>query len=195
MDEEKAKVCFVTTGATAPFTDLIKAVFKTEAVDALQKAGYTHMLVQYGTAKDVFEQSSLNALRHMDGNTPRKPIRIEGIDFKQGLKDEFKLARTSNGLVISHAGSGSILEALRYDVPLIVVPNDRLLHNHQAELAKAMAASNYLLEGNTDNLAPSIAYSESFKMKKAQFPPITSGKHRETEGLEAIMDAELGFQD
>jgi beta-1,4-N-acetylglucosaminyltransferase len=45
-------------------------------------------------------------------------------------------------------GSGSILEALRFEVPLIVVPNTALLDNHQAELAIAMDHHNYLIHGN-----------------------------------------------
>ncbi len=34
-------------------------------------------------------------------------------------------------LVISHAGSGSVFEALRLRVPLIAVPNALLMANHQ----------------------------------------------------------------
>lgn len=37
-------------------------------------------------------------------------------------------------LIISHAGSGSLFEALRMGKPLIAVPNAILMHNHQAEL-------------------------------------------------------------
>jgi beta-1,4-N-acetylglucosaminyltransferase len=46
------------------------------------------------------------------------------------------------------SGSGSILEALRYQIPLIVVPNTQLLDNHQEELAVVMERSNYLLQGD-----------------------------------------------
>lgn len=38
------------------------------------------------------------------------------------------------GLVISHAGSGSLFEALGLRKPLIAVPNAILMANHQAEL-------------------------------------------------------------
>ncbi|KAJ3400750.1 N-acetylglucosaminyldiphosphodolichol N-acetylglucosaminyltransferase catalytic subunit alg13, partial [Chytridiales sp. JEL 0842] len=41
-------------------------------------------------------------------------------------------------LVISHAGTGSILETLKLQKPLIVIPNSKLMHNHQAELAVAL---------------------------------------------------------
>jgi UDP-N-acetylglucosamine transferase subunit ALG13 len=46
------------------------------------------------------------------------------------------------------SGSGTILAALRYQVPLIVVPNTTLLDNHQEELAVAMEQSNYLIRGD-----------------------------------------------
>lgn len=51
-------------------------------------------------------------------------------------------------VTLTGSGSGSILEALRYQVPLIVVPNTALLDNHQEELAVAMERSNYLLRGD-----------------------------------------------
>ena len=37
-------------------------------------------------------------------------------------------------LIISHAGSGSLFEALRLGKPLVAVPNAILMANHQAEL-------------------------------------------------------------
>lgn len=37
-------------------------------------------------------------------------------------------------VIISHAGAGSLFEALRMGKPLIAVPNAILMHNHQAEL-------------------------------------------------------------
>jgi beta-1,4-N-acetylglucosaminyltransferase len=44
-------------------------------------------------------------------------------------------------------GSGTILDAMRLDVPLVVVPNEDLLHNHQTELAKELARQQYLVHG------------------------------------------------
>lgn len=45
------------------------------------------------------------------------------------------------------------------------------------------------------NLAPAIQKSADFRIKMAQFPPITSGKHRETKSFAAIMDETMGFLD
>ena len=45
------------------------------------------------------------------------------------------------------------------------------------------------------NLAPAIEKSHAFRQKMAQFPPIASGKHRETKSFAAIMDETMGFMD
>jgi beta-1,4-N-acetylglucosaminyltransferase len=45
------------------------------------------------------------------------------------------------------------------------------------------------------NLTLAIQKSEDFRVKMAQFPPVTSGKHRETKSFAAIMDETLGFMD
>ena len=48
---------------------------------------------------------------------------------------------------ISIEGSGTILEALRIDVPLIVVPNTTLMHNHQLEVAEVLEEYGYVVHG------------------------------------------------
>lgn len=186
-----SKLCFVTTGATAPFNALIESVLKPSSLDALLENGFTHLLVQYGSAKDVFTRASSAARSHVQDK-----VIIDGIDFNpDGLEAQFRLVQQSKGLAISHAGSGSILEALRYGLPLVVVPNTDLLDNHQEELADAMERSGYLLRGDVEDLGPAIRKSEEFRVKMAQFPPITSGKHRETKSFAAIMDETVGFMD
>lgn len=45
-------------------------------------------------------------------------------------------------------GSGSILDAMRIEVPVVVVPNADLLDNHQVELAEVLAEQNYVVHGN-----------------------------------------------
>lgn len=44
-------------------------------------------------------------------------------------------------------GTGTILEAMRYQVPLIVVPNPTLMDNHQAELARECARQKWAVYG------------------------------------------------
>lgn len=69
--------------------------------------------------------------------TPNPASRVE--DYLPNLAAD--IAKAS--LVISHAGAGSIFEALTYKVPLIVVPNPILMDNHQVELAKLMEDRNH----------------------------------------------------
>ncbi len=45
-------------------------------------------------------------------------------------------------------GSGTILEAGRYSVPLVVVPNPALMNNHQAELAAEVERQNWAVHGH-----------------------------------------------
>ncbi|KAH9864449.1 hypothetical protein J1614_010383 [Plenodomus biglobosus] len=191
-----SKLCFVTTGATAPFTALIESVLSPSTLDTIQSLGFTHILVQYGSAKDVYTSSLERARAHLQQVEEKRELVIDGIDFDpNNLQSQFRLVQQSKGLVISHAGSGTILAALRYQIPLVVVPNTELLDNHQEELAVAMERQNYLVKGDVKNLTPALIKSEEFRVKMSQFPPITSGKHRETKSFAAIMDETIGFLD
>lgn len=112
----KMKLCFVTTGATAPFTDLIRSVLQLSSIDALRAAGYTHLLVQYGVAKDVFDSFVLDARSHVQAEPGKGELVVGGMGFKQeGLREEFLLVQQSRGLVISHAGM--LYGTLGYIVP------------------------------------------------------------------------------
>ena len=53
-------------------------------------------------------------------------------------------------LMLLMAGSGSILDALRISVPIIVVPNPELLDNHQLELAEELARQGYVVHGQLE---------------------------------------------
>jgi beta-1,4-N-acetylglucosaminyltransferase len=102
------KVCFVTTGATAPFTALIESILKPSSLDALLNEGYTHLLVQYGTAKDIYTDRANATQTYLQQGEKTKQLIIDGMDFDpDGLKEQFKLVQQSNGLVISHAGRPS----------------------------------------------------------------------------------------
>jgi UDP-N-acetylglucosamine transferase subunit ALG13 len=48
----------------------------------------------------------------------------------------------------SNTGSGTILAALRLDAPIVVVPNTKLLDNHQVELADALQQQGYVVHAN-----------------------------------------------
>ena len=163
-----SKLCFVTIGATASFHALIEAALEETFLKALQEAGFTNLLLQYG-------EDGGNILKRFQyavsvNDDLRHGITVNGFDFnKEGLAKEMRAAKGGNnaaeGLMISHAGvpskrlllsvskayeatgSGSILAGLRINVPIVVVPNPALLDDHQAELAEELAAQGYVVHG------------------------------------------------
>lgn len=105
-----SKLCFVTTGATAPFTALIESVLHPSTLDTLRQLGYTHLLLQYGSAKDVYEKAAGLGREHLDQSETAAGLVVDGIDFNpDGLQTQFQLVQHSKGLVISHAGMMTML--------------------------------------------------------------------------------------
>lgn len=99
------KLCFVTTGATAPFTALIESILSQASLNELIKCKVTHVFIQYGTAKDVYEASAKAARDYLKQDGKEGQLEIDGMDFDSGgLRKQFKLVRETNGLAISHAG-------------------------------------------------------------------------------------------
>ncbi|OAG44340.1 hypothetical protein AYO21_01336 [Fonsecaea monophora] len=189
--------CFVTIGATAPFNGLVRAVLEPAFINPLRDAGYTQLQIQYGDheGEKIFQERCriLKEAGFDDG------IEITGFGFKkEGLRREMVAAKGQSpqdeGMVISHAGSGSVLDALRVSVPIVVVPNPELLHNHQVELAEALAEQEYVIHGKLDNLAASIASVEDLRRKMKQWPPLRSGEGKYKRGLEDVVADEMGWQ-
>lgn len=167
-DSPCKKLCFVTIGATASFDSLIAAALRREFLQALHDVGYTDLLLQHGNqGQEIFEDF---VIRYRHDSLERCGLNLNGFGFnKKGLGWEMKEAKgghgAEEGVVISHAGmqcrgicvataqlmrelgSGSILDALRIGVPLIVVPNPDLLDNHQVELAEELASQGYVVHG------------------------------------------------
>lgn len=86
--------------------------------------------------------------KHLTFHIPtasRTTVVVELIDFVCDLRPYL----ASSQVVISHAGSGTIIETLRLDASvkptLVVVPNETLMSNHQNELALALAKQNYVV--------------------------------------------------
>lgn len=106
-----SKLCFVTTGATAPFTALIESVLSPSTLDALRQGGFTHLLVQYGSAKEIYTKCSNDARAHLQSSQEQRDLIVDGIDFSpDGLQTQLQLVQRSKGLVISHAGTECICQ-------------------------------------------------------------------------------------
>ena len=196
---KKTRTCFVTIGATASFTELVEAVLEPDFCKALEKHSYTHLLVQYGRhGTDFYEECLQQAKIAM----PDSKLKVAGFALDEnGLRKYMIPAKghgntsATEGVVISHAGSGTVMDALRISVPLIVVPNSSLLDNHQVELAEALAEQEYVVHGRLEDLAGALQEAEDLGKRMKAWPPVNSGVHREAKGLKGVMDEEMGFLD
>ncbi len=108
--EKPSKVCFVTIGATASFDKLLKAVLDNSLLEALHKAEYTDLLIQYGKEKGKAIYDSFVS-REQDRVKWTCGINIAGFDFDtNGLAEQMRKAKgdpgngSKEGLIISHAG-------------------------------------------------------------------------------------------
>ncbi|XP_061582315.1 UDP-N-acetylglucosamine transferase subunit ALG13 homolog [Cololabis saira] len=122
------KTVFVTVGTTS-FDELVESITSTEATQKLKARGYERLVVQVGRGSYLPDADSCPHLR------------LEAFRFKDSIAEDMRQA----DLVISHAGAGSCLEALDAGKPLLVVVNDKLMNNHQLELAKQLHMDNHLL--------------------------------------------------
>ncbi|KAL8940691.1 MAG: hypothetical protein Q9216_002678 [Gyalolechia sp. 2 TL-2023] len=192
------KVCFVTIGATAAFDQLLKAILTARFLQALQALGYTSLRLQYGkNGSKILDESGIV---DEPGKGAQYGIEVSGFDFNtKGLGQEMWVTKAgedrAEGVVISHAGSGSILDALRIRVPLIVVPNTSLLHNHQVELAEELSKQGFLIHGHLDDLPKALRESEVHRKKLQAWPPNNRGADPSGRGLAGVMDEEMGFYD
>eukprot|EP00438_Fugacium_kawagutii_P012674 Skav207516 [mRNA] locus=scaffold907:206762:211355:+ [translate_table: standard] len=135
----------VTVGTTS-FDDLVKEVDSESFQEQAKSLGYKSLVVQSGRGTYRLSQ--------------RDPpiLEVKSFDLKPSLEEEM----SSASLVISHAGAGSIIEALRQKRRLLVVVNPCLMDNHQLEVAEAMAAEPKQLRS---------ALAEAAKMEMQPYPP------------------------
>lgn len=116
----KTPYIFVTVGTTN-FDDLIHVIDSSEFCSWAKSKGYSSILIQKGNGK-------------YEPGTGFEGIPIEHYSFKPSLHDDMAGA----ALVVSHAGSGSIMESLELSKPTVVVVNTSLMDNHQLELANKL---------------------------------------------------------
>ena len=129
LGEGKAKrTCIVTVGSTK-FDALIAAADAPQFYSAMADLGINDVFIQKGRS-DV----------EVTGAYPTQLMTRTVVDYLPGLAARIRGA----SLVISHAGAGTILEALGAGVPTVVVPNEALMSNHQVQLAKGLADRGHL---------------------------------------------------
>ncbi|TAQ90162.1 hypothetical protein B7494_g1458 [Chlorociboria aeruginascens] len=149
------KECFVTVGATADFPDLVAGVLSADMIEALGEEGYTRLTMQVGRSYEYYLNLQKTALQ-------LPSLKITAFAFnKKGLGEEMLSVKavegkSHEGVVISHAGAGTILDAMRLGLPIIVVANPALLDNHQEELATELAAQGYCHKSDVKGLKEAI---------------------------------------
>ncbi|TFL07070.1 glycosyltransferase family 1 protein [Pterulicium gracile] len=165
---------FVTVGSTQ-FDALVQAVLSPDVLHALSSKGFTRLVLQSGNSASM-NSEQLALLEASYSN-----LAIDVWKFKASLEEEVKEA----DLVVSHAGSGTILEVLRMGKLLIVVPNPTLLDNHQQELADALVERGHLRAASVQSLASVIAGMDASSI--VPFPEVNSSRFR------GLIDERLGF--
>ncbi|KNC85750.1 hypothetical protein SARC_02089 [Sphaeroforma arctica JP610] len=141
MSAESA-YAFVTVGSTE-FDKLIDAVLADEVLLELKRRGIQRLLLQIGRGSEDSVRECCAA-----NNTA---IPITYYRFKSSLLEDI----SSADLVISHAGSGTILESLGAKRKLVVIVNEDLMDNHQIELAQQLKAMGHIAFGTSRTL-PSL---------------------------------------
>lgn len=160
----------VTVGSTS-FDALVAAIVTPPVLTALTARGFTRLLVQYGRGTPPPPPPSPPPPHPGASPPPRRPLEVIAFPFKPSLVTEMAAA----GLVVTHGGAGSVLEALRAAAPTVVVVNGGLMDNHQAELATALADGGHaaLAEPTPASLAAVVggwAWEE-----RAPLPPAQTG--------------------
>ncbi|EPY50873.1 N-acetylglucosaminyldiphosphodolichol N- acetylglucosaminyltransferase Alg13 [Schizosaccharomyces cryophilus OY26] len=140
---------FVTVGSTR-FDELVSGVLHVNVQYQLLQHGITQLIVQFGNGREAFGTPS-----------PIEGISISGFDYAPEIGTYIE----SSSIVISHAGAGSILQSLRAQKPLIVVPNESLMDNHQLELSNKLASLQYLITCSYKDLAQGVEALFNTKLK------------------------------
>ncbi|KAI8381576.1 glycosyltransferase family 1 protein [Radiomyces spectabilis] len=163
---------FITVGSTG-FDELIEAATSTSFLSALETLGLTRITVQYGTSAVPFQRNK---------EVYRGNLTVSGYAYKPSITEDIEEA----DIVISHAGSGTMIQTLRLpNKRLIMVVNSTLMDNHQLELASAMAEKNYCLIGDISDLASSVQLASTMTFNK--FPAASPQK------FAALVDHHMNF--
>ncbi|KAJ1805425.1 N-acetylglucosaminyldiphosphodolichol N-acetylglucosaminyltransferase catalytic subunit alg13 [Coemansia sp. RSA 2599] len=134
---------YVTVGSTG-FDALVSAVCRKDFFQSLADRGFRKLAVQYGSSDGVFELPKTAS--ELFG------VSVEGFDYTRWPQRYVEQA----DLIICHAGTGSILEALHAGKPAIAVPNHELMDGHQSEICQELAAAEYLLVSEPGQLVDAI---------------------------------------
>jgi beta-1,4-N-acetylglucosaminyltransferase len=167
------KTLFVTVGTTL-FDKLIVATTSPEALKWMVSNGFRRLVIQYGKGVEPSLPKELT-----DGFEE-----VEAYRFKPTLSNDMEAA----DLIISHAGAGTVMEAMTLGKHLVVVINTALMDNHQTELANAMGSLGHLLVVKSPDDMHSIAIWNQF----VSFQPVPYASGDEND-FPWVVDNLVGF--
>lgn len=159
----KNSTVLVTVGTTR-FDALTRAADSLSLVRLLESYGYNRFVIQIGSSETFFPSELLGGGESLgEGAITRTPLggfQVTCFRYAPTLKD----IMDESGLVISHAGAGSIFEGLRAGKRLIAVPNRDLMDNHQADLCAHLKSSGYIEVADVNGLEEAVV-----RMEQRQF--------------------------
>ncbi|TIA88309.1 hypothetical protein E3P99_02682 [Wallemia hederae] len=161
------KSALITVGSTR-FDGLIGQC--KDIVEALAKQGYTRVVVQHG--KSPLPEG-------LDGCV------TEAFEYTDSLSKYIE----QSDIVISHAGActGTVIEVLRSNKKLVVVHNEKLLDDHQKELAVRLSRLGYCVHSSVENLLSTLHATDLDKVSPAAFPEFAADRVRR------FFDGQAGF--
>ncbi|XP_066438210.1 LOW QUALITY PROTEIN: UDP-N-acetylglucosamine transferase subunit ALG13 [Eleutherodactylus coqui] len=143
---------FLTVGTTS-FDELISCMSSERTVRILKDLGYDRLILQIG-------RGTVEPKSHSTGG-----FTVDVFRYKDSLAEDIRNA----DLVISHAGAGTCLETLEAQKPLIVVINEKLMSNHQLEIAKQLNKDGHLYYCSCSTLESTLKTLDLSSLKV--FPP------------------------
>ncbi|GHP02392.1 hypothetical protein PPROV_000114900 [Pycnococcus provasolii] len=136
--------CFVTVGTTS--FDLLTSLFLQPLnciyeplFEQLMRLKVTHLVVQRGRGYGIYHGEHMMLEKDNDNVIYKIPYSTFGI------ADSIEEIFFNSDIVITHAGAGSIFEALSFGKKVIAVTNPGLMGNHQAELADELAKRRHIV--------------------------------------------------
>ncbi|XP_041362506.1 UDP-N-acetylglucosamine transferase subunit ALG13 homolog [Gigantopelta aegis] len=168
MSNRGERLVFVTVGTTK-FDSLIKTATSKSCCQLLKSLGYNKLVLQIGNGD--YEPDALE----------NEDFSVKCFHLKNSIQDDIQSA----DLVISHAGAGSILDALGAGKHLVVVINEELMGNHQTELASQLANDGHLYFCTCSTLENTLKTADFSILK-----PYAPGK---PEKFASFLDQVMGY--
>lgn len=160
--------CFVTVGTTR-FDLLINSILADFNIKALQTIGITELVMQIGAGEflPLLGEKAFDGTNTGEGTGEIDGLLVSFYRYKKSIIEDIKSA----DMVVGHAGAGTCIECLNAGKPLIVVVNDKLMDNHQLELADKLAELNHLVYCVPARLEEAIKDPRLFNLTPYQPPP------------------------